>query len=173
MSGTSTVYLGLGSNVGDRLRWLKEAVRMLDETEGITVEAISPIYETSPVGYLEQPDFLNLVVRTGVTLSPRRMLDVCLDVERRLERVREVRWGPRTIDVDILLWDREMIREDGLTVPHPRMGERAFVLWPLRDLAGNIPIPGTGKHLDDFLKRLPSGQEISKLEGNLFNTDIG
>ena len=96
---------------------------------------ISPIYETAPVGYTEQPNFLNLCLEIDTELEPKELLKYCLETEQRLHRVRDIRWGPRTLDVDILLYGDKVIEEDDLEVPHPRMSERAFVLIPLNDIA--------------------------------------
>jgi len=137
-------YLGLGSNLGDRLANLEEAVRRLDAA-GARVLRSSRVYETDPVGGPEQPDYLNAVVEVETELSARDLLDACLDVERQMGRVRTERWGPRRIDIDLLTYGRRQIDEPGLTVPHPRMHERAFVLVPLLELDPDPPLPG-GRH---------------------------
>jgi 2-amino-4-hydroxy-6-hydroxymethyldihydropteridine diphosphokinase len=126
-------FLGLGSNVGDRERYLREAVEALDD-----VRAVSPRYETDPVGGPEQGAFLNLVVELDTEQSARELLAVCRRLEAAADRVREVRWGPRTLDVDVLWIDGVTVDEDDLVVPHPRMWERRFVLAPLRDLAPDL-----------------------------------
>ena len=135
-------FLGLGSNVGDRLETLQRAVRLLEATPGVGVVASSRVYETEPVGGVEQPDFLNAVIEVETDLPARELLDACLAVEARLGRVREVRWGPRTLDVDVLLFDREAIDEPGLTVPHERLHERSFALLPLLELEPNPVMAG-------------------------------
>ncbi|WP_199624088.1 2-amino-4-hydroxy-6-hydroxymethyldihydropteridine diphosphokinase [Paenibacillus alkalitolerans] len=127
-------YLGLGSNVGDRESNLLQAVRMLAERDEIAVVSVSKIYETDPVGYVEQPAFLNMACRIGTSLPPASLLQAVLDVERKLGRVRTVRWGPRTIDIDILLYNELKLDTPELTLPHPRLTERPFVLVPLRDV---------------------------------------
>lgn len=126
-------FLGLGSNLGDREANLRRAVELLGAAGRIRVVRTSSLYETDPVGP-PQPDYLNAVAEVATTRSPRELLDVALDVERELGRVRDERWGPRTVDVDVLVYGDERIDEPGLTVPHPRMHERAFVLVPLREL---------------------------------------
>jgi 2-amino-4-hydroxy-6-hydroxymethyldihydropteridine diphosphokinase len=133
-------FLALGSNLGDRLANLRRAVELLDATPGIRVDRTSSVYETDPVGP-PQPDYLNAVAEVHTTLTARRLLDACLYVEEELGRVREERWGPRTLDVDVLTFGDERIEEPGLTIPHPRMGERAFVLIPLRELAPDLVLP--------------------------------
>ena len=124
-------YLGLGSNIGDRAHQLQQAIRIIDQYQYIDVTSISPIYETEPVGYTDQPQFLNLCIEIETTLNPQELLKRCLETEEALHRVRKIRWGPRTLDVDILLYGNEIIEEDNLIIPHPRMTERAFVLIPL------------------------------------------
>jgi 2-amino-4-hydroxy-6-hydroxymethyldihydropteridine diphosphokinase len=138
-----TAYLGLGSNVGDRLEQLESAIKILDNVGGVQVSQISPVYETEPVGYVEQPNFLNLCVEVKTTLTPQQLLQQCFYTEQQLHRVRDIRWGPRTLDVDILLYENEIIEEETLTVPHPRMRERAFVLTPLNDIAADVVEPRT------------------------------
>ncbi|MCM3712198.1 2-amino-4-hydroxy-6-hydroxymethyldihydropteridine diphosphokinase [Sporosarcina luteola] len=137
-------YLSIGSNIGDRLHHLKEAVRALHSHEGIDVTKISSIYETAPVGYTEQADFLNLAVSIATSLDPFELLAACQQIENGLGRVREIRWGPRTVDLDILLYNNDNIEAENLIVPHPRMGERAFVLVPLLEIAPSILHPVTG-----------------------------
>ena len=133
--------LGLGSNLGDRLANLQEAVDRLGRTEGIAVVRASRVYETAPVGP-PQPDYLNAVVEVETTLGARALLEAGLGIEAAMGRVRAERWGPRTIDVDLLGYGREHIHQPGLTVPHPRMHERAFVLVPLLELQADPELPG-------------------------------
>jgi 2-amino-4-hydroxy-6-hydroxymethyldihydropteridine diphosphokinase len=136
-------YLGIGSNLGERLAYLQLAVDELASADRVTVVGVSPVYETAPVGGPEQPDYLNAVVAVDTTLTARELLDVAHAVETEAERVRTVRWGPRTLDVDVLLVGDERIDDPDLVVPHPRMAERAFVLVPLADVApewaGRLP----------------------------------
>jgi len=134
-------FLGLGSNLGDRLANLQEAVDRLSRKGGVVVLRASRVYETAPVGP-PQPDYLNAVVEVDTTLGARALLDACLDVEAAMGRVRAERWGPRRIDVDLLGYGQEHIDEPGLTVPHPRVHERAFVLVPLLELEADPVLPG-------------------------------
>lgn len=127
-------YLGLGSNIGERETLLREALRRLHRHPSVQVTAVSPMYETDPVGYTDQPAFLNIVCRAETELSAESLLAVSLAVEQELGRERIVRWGPRTIDIDLLLYDDAAIHTKALTVPHPRLAERAFVLVPLLDV---------------------------------------
>ena len=127
-------YLSLGSNMGDRLQMLKQAVRSLSEHPQIEVAAISSLYETEPVGFTEQEPFLNMVVHIRTELPALELLNVCQEIEQELQRKRIVRWGPRTIDLDILLYNQDNMESERLIVPHPRMHERAFVLIPLLEV---------------------------------------
>ncbi len=141
----NVAYLSIGSNIGDRLSYLKEAVRILNADDDISVSAVSSIYETAPVGFTEQADFLNIVCRIETKLDASSLLAVCQDIEKELGRVREVRWGPRTVDLDILLYNNENIEMKNLTIPHPRMQERAFVLIPLLEIAPMVIHPVSKK----------------------------
>jgi 2-amino-4-hydroxy-6-hydroxymethyldihydropteridine diphosphokinase len=143
-----TAYLGLGSNLGDRLVNLREAVRLLAERPGIAVLRCSRVYETEAVGP-PQPAYLNAVVEVLTELEPRDLLGACLGVEEQMGRVRTERWGPRTIDLDVLTFGQRVVDEDGLSIPHPRMHERGFVLVPLRELDPDPMLPG-GRRLGEL-----------------------
>jgi 2-amino-4-hydroxy-6-hydroxymethyldihydropteridine diphosphokinase len=134
-------YLALGSNLGDRLERLREAVRLLDETEGVDVVRSSRIYETDPVGP-PQPAYLNAVIEVETSRSPLELLEACRAVEDALGRIRAERWGARTIDVDVLTFDQQTVDEPDLQIPHPRMHERGFVLVPLGELDDDPMLPG-------------------------------
>ncbi len=129
-----TAYVALGSNIEDREAYLEQAIARLDESREIRVLARSSIYETEPVGYTEQACFLNMVLEVETTLTALDLLRSMLDIENRLGRSRDIHWGPRTIDLDLLLYGEEKISSPELIVPHPRMLERAFVLIPLADI---------------------------------------
>jgi 2-amino-4-hydroxy-6-hydroxymethyldihydropteridine diphosphokinase len=129
-----TAYIGLGANIGDRELNLMQALRALDRAEGVRVIRCSSIYETDPVGYPDQPVFLNMCAAVSTSLSPRELLALCLDIERLMGRTREIRWGPRTIDLDLLLYDDVVLSSPELTLPHPRIAERLFVLKPLMEV---------------------------------------
>jgi 2-amino-4-hydroxy-6-hydroxymethyldihydropteridine diphosphokinase len=147
-------YLGLGANLGDREGTLRAAVAALEATEGVRVAAVSSLRETDPVGYRDQPRFLNGAVAVDTTLGPRELLDALLAVERSLGRTRDgPRFGPRTIDLDLLLYGEESVDEPGLTIPHPRLHERAFALEPLAELDPGLVVPGHGP-LDTLLRKL-------------------
>lgn len=144
-------YLALGSNLGDRLDHLSRAVRLLDSTDGVDVVRSSRIYETDPVGP-PQPAYLNAVIEVETSRSPRELLGACRAVEDALGRVRTERWGPRTIDVDVLTFDEQTVDEPDLQIPHPRMHERGFVLVPLGELDDDPMLPG-GRTLSNL--RIP------------------
>ncbi len=134
-------YIGLGSNLGDRMANLRRAVALLDAANDVRVLRTAPVYETKPVGGPPQGAYLNTVAELEFDGSARSLLQACLGVEAQMGRVREERWGPRIIDLDVLLFGDERIDEPGLTVPHPRMDERAFVLVPLAELLPGTPQP--------------------------------
>lgn len=138
----ATAYLGLGGNLGDPRAAMAAALRALDAGESISVVAVSSIYRTPPWGKTDQPDFLNAVAEVSTTLSPRLLLDRCLYAERELKRVRNERWGPRLIDLDILWFDGRQIAEGDLEIPHPRMLDRAFVLVPMAEIAPDLVLGG-------------------------------
>jgi 2-amino-4-hydroxy-6-hydroxymethyldihydropteridine diphosphokinase len=131
-------YLGLGSNLGDRLAHLQHAIDALGAVDGIDVVDVSRVYETAPVGGPEQDDFLNAVLAVDTTLAPEPLLAAAQAAEQAEQRVRTVHWGPRTLDVDVLLYGEERISTADLEIPHPRMQERAFVLAPLHDVAPDL-----------------------------------
>lgn len=144
-------YLGLGSNIGDRKQQLLKAIDLIGNIKGIKVTKQSSIYETAPIGYTDQPNFLNLCLEIETELSPQQLLKHCLDIEQQLHRVREIRWGPRTLDIDILLFSDNIIETDNLSIPHPRMQERAFVLIPLNDIASDKKDPRLNQKIHDLV----------------------
>ena len=138
-------FVGLGANLGDRRATIERAIDLLRGTPGLVVLAVSTLRETDPVGYEDQPRFVNGALEVETTLTARELLDALLAVERDLGRTREgPRFGPRTIDLDLLLYGDERLDEPGLTVPHPRLHERLFVLEPLAELAPGLVVPGRG-----------------------------
>lgn len=140
-----TAYIGLGSNLGDREEYLRRALAALAAEPELEVAAVSRVRETDPVGFLDQPRFLNAVAAVETGLPPCALLDRLLAVERELGRTRGgPRFGPRTIDLDLLLYGAEVVQEPGLTVPHPRLHERRFVLEPLFELDPGLVVPGRG-----------------------------
>ncbi|TGE36460.1 2-amino-4-hydroxy-6-hydroxymethyldihydropteridine diphosphokinase [Desulfosporosinus fructosivorans] len=143
-------FLGLGSNLGDRAHYLEEAISALAGPL-IKVEATSRIYETEPWGLMDQPLYWNLVIEVETSLEPLELLHVCQAVEHQLGRERLVHWGPRTIDIDLLIYDNTVSESKELILPHPYLEERAFVLAPLRELAPELV--------------LPSGRSIAEVSG--------
>jgi 2-amino-4-hydroxy-6-hydroxymethyldihydropteridine diphosphokinase len=143
------VYLGLGSNVGDRRAHLAAALERLNGH--VTIDAISAVYETEPVGFRDQPDFWNLVVRGRTSLAPGALLDALKTVEREAGRTATFTGGPREIDLDILLYDDLVLAEGDIVIPHPRMRERAFVLRPLAELAADLRLPPDGRTVASVL----------------------
>lgn len=134
-SGARRAFLGLGSNLGDRVRHLREAV---DSLRAVGLVAVSPVYETEPVGGPDQGPYLNLVVELHTDRTPHDLLGVCRRLEAAAGRVRDERWGPRTLDVDVLWVEGTAVDEPDLMVPHPRLWERRFVVAPLHDLAPDV-----------------------------------
>ena len=144
-----TAYIGLGSNLGDRRAALDGALALLEPLR------VSRIVETAPWGKTDQPPFLNAVAEIRTDLEPRPLLDRLLDLERRFGRRRDVRWGPRTLDLDLLLYGDRRVSEEGLDVPHPRLAERRFVLEGLAELCPDRPVPGLGRTVRQLLEACP------------------
>lgn len=148
-----TVYLGLGSNIGDRDANLSAALRALAAI--VTVERVSSMYDTAPMLYTNQPRFHNLVCQATTSLSPGALLHAAKEIERQLGRSSGPRYGPRVIDIDLLLYDRLILNTPTLTIPHPRMPERVFVLAPLAELAPSLTHPVLGETMAELLLRAP------------------
>lgn len=142
------LVFGLGSNLGDRLRNLQGAVDALFDTPGLVFIAISPVYETKPVGGPPQPDYLNAVLVAATALAPRAVLERTRSAERAFQRTRGIRWGPRTLDIDIIMYGEEFSDDAELILPHPRAHERAFVLLPWLDADPGAELPGRGRVAD-------------------------
>ena len=138
----TTAVIGLGGNIGEPQAAMAAALDRLTRHPGIALEAVSALYRTPPWGNIDQPPFLNAAVRVQTALAARELLEACLTVERELGRERRERWGPRTIDLDILLFGDAEVDKPGLTIPHPRLAERAFALLPLADVAPDATIGG-------------------------------
>jgi 2-amino-4-hydroxy-6-hydroxymethyldihydropteridine diphosphokinase len=142
-SRAEEVLIGLGGNIGDPLEAMRSALRALDENPNCKVLRVSSVWKTPPWGVTDQPDFLNACALISTTLEPRAFLDLCLSIEKDLKRIRDQRWGPRSIDMDVLFFGDRIISEEQLNVPHPRIADRAFVLVPLAEIAPEAKIAGT------------------------------
>lgn len=154
----TTIYLSLGSNLGDRKQHLLSAVEALKESFNVT--QISSIYETAPVGGVPQDDFYNMCAVIETDCSPEEVLDVCQAIEQQLNRVRKIHWGPRTIDLDILLVENEVLDSERLKVPHPYMTERSFVLIPLNEIAPEVVHPEKQRMIKELVYPDPEVRKI-------------
>lgn len=134
-------YVGLGANIGRPCAQLAEAIAELTKLEGTKLLRMSSVYETAPVGVLQQPKFANMVVAVQVPMEPAELMDACLAIEKAMGRVRRERWGPRIIDLDLLLYDGPPVKSAKVTIPHPRLAERQFVLVPLAEIAPAVVLP--------------------------------
>jgi 2-amino-4-hydroxy-6-hydroxymethyldihydropteridine diphosphokinase len=161
----ATAYIGLGANLGDRMTTLQMAIQRL-QTLG-SIERVSSLYETEPVGYLEQPPFLNAVVALDTALTPAELVSALLSIERDLGRLRSFPNAPRTLDLDLLTVDNIILDTPELTLPHPRLHERAFVLVPLAEIAPELVLPGSEMTMPELLQTLPDpgGVEVFAAAG--------
>lgn len=152
------IYLGLGTNLGDRAGNLRQALARLKQS--IRITAVSSIYETEPWGVREQPRFLNMAVGGETALTPDELLQTVKAIEREMGRTDGVRYGPRVIDIDILLYDDLIVRQTGLEIPHPRLTERAFVLAPLAEIAGAVIPPGFSESVAELARHVPDMEQV-------------
>lgn len=153
MTLPALAYIGIGSNTGDRLYYVEHSLKLLARDPQITLQARSPIYETAPVGGPPQGLFLNAAASLKTSLPPTLLLRRLLAVEKTLGRERRERWGPRTIDLDLLIYGSILMYTPALILPHPRMLTRSFVLEPLYDIAPELPVPGTGRTVAQFHRK--------------------
>ncbi len=156
-----TAYIGLGSNLGDKEANIKKALDLLKEAPGIQVKKIASLYKTAPLYVTRQDWFLNTVAEIETDLTARQLLALLKDMEKKLDRTPTVRWGPRTIDLDILLFGNDKIEDADLVIPHPRMIERAFVMAPLAEIAPHLCIPGRGR-VGELARLLSTDQNVEK-----------
>ena len=163
MAEPVTTYLCLGGNLGDRMAALLEALQLLDATPGMRRTACSSVYETEPWAVADQPNFLNLVAAYETTLAPPDLLAACKSVEATVGRTPSFRWGPRLIDVDILLYGDEVVdsAEPDLQIPHPRMAQRAFVLVPLAEMIPEHSVPPDGATVHQLLEQVEDGAGVT------------
>lgn len=168
----ATVYLGLGGNLGDRRAHLRAALARL--APAVRLEAVSSLYETEPVGYRDQPDFLNAAARATTALDPYGLLAHLRGIERALGREERFRNAPRTVDLDILAYDEMTIDEVGLVIPHARLPERAFALAPLVELAPELPHPWLGRPMRELLEALELSphERVRRHEGPEWAADL-
>jgi len=155
-------FVGLGSNLGDREAQIRLALEELEKVPGTLVARASSLYDTEPVGEVEQPNFLNAVAQLDTELTARQLLWNLLLIERRLGRVRSSRWGPRTIDLDLLLFGELVVDEPDLQVPHPELTKRSFVLVPLVELEPQLVHPATGQPLIHHLSELKTRPPVKR-----------
>ncbi|MBC7075871.1 MAG: 2-amino-4-hydroxy-6-hydroxymethyldihydropteridine diphosphokinase [Syntrophomonadaceae bacterium] len=158
-----SVYIGLGSNSGEKAKNLQNAVKMIENTEGINVKRTSSFYLTAPWGRIEQEEFVNQVIEIETDMSARDLLDKLQEIEIKMGRLRRGRWGPRIIDLDILLYGDEVLDFAELKVPHPYMRERLFVLVPLQEIAPNIAFPDDGTTIEEVLGRVLAREGNGKI----------
>jgi 2-amino-4-hydroxy-6-hydroxymethyldihydropteridine diphosphokinase len=157
-------YICLGSNLGRKKANIRRAVKLLNKNRDIKILKISSLYETEPVGYVKQDWFVNAVLKAETNLSPRQLLSVLKNVEKKLKRKRRfIKWGPRTIDLDILLYDNLRLKTKDLVIPHPEMNKRAFVLIPLLELEPNLIHPTKRKSILELLANLKRNKEVKRL----------
>jgi len=159
------VYIGLGSNMGDKKKNIEEALRLLDNPPDLIIEKRSSLYSTEPIGYVGQDWFLNSVVEVSTLLSPGELLSRCQAIEEHMGRVRTMPWGPRIIDLDILLYGEEIVEEDGLIIPHPNMHRRGFVLLPLSEIAPEAVHPKLNKKVVELLRQLKDRHKVEIYRG--------
>lgn len=164
MAAMTTVYVSLGSNIGDRAANIARAVAAL-RVRGVPVTQESSLYETEPVEFLDQAWFLNSAIEVETELSPERLIEVLLEIERAMGRERRLPKGPRLIDMDILLYGEEVLQSPGLAIPHPRMAERKFVLIPLAEIAGEVNHPVSMMTIAEMLEATADQSEVRKWPG--------
>ena len=153
-------YIGFGSNIGDRLKHIQNAIDALSKTEGITLQEISSIYKTDPIGYEAQAEFLNGVAAIQTSLSPLSLLQTLKDIETVIGRQHRIRWGPREIDLDILIYGNLCVQTEKLVIPHPEMHLRRFVLVPLAEIAPNLVHPIFQETIHTLLERLGDDKSV-------------
>lgn len=151
------VYLSLGSNLGQRKRYINKAIVFLNKNPCFQIERISSFYETEPEGFKNQPKFINICLKARTGLSPEELFKFLKEIEKKLGRKERKQWGPREIDIDILFYGKRVIRRKGLIIPHPRLGKRVFVLKPLVEISPHLRHPVSGVTMSELLKHYKDG----------------
>lgn len=159
----NVAYIGIGSNLGGPLENCRRSIALLNDLPETKVLARSPFYKTEPEGIAEQNWFINAVVKISTDLKPEELLDSLLQIESAMGRVRKEKWGPRIIDLDILLYEDRIIKTEALKIPHPEMAKRRFVLQPLSELAPNIVHPELGKTIEELLQELAEDKRVHRV----------
>ncbi len=160
----STVYIGLGSNLGNKKENIQKALDLLNNTEGILILKISSLYETEPVGYEDQDWFINAVAQIETSISPQEILKIFKEIEAQIGREESIRWGPRKIDLDILFYDQLIYKSSDLEIPHPRLHERAFVLVPLAEINKELIHPIYNKSISALISGLNITKKVNKIQ---------
>lgn len=160
MSGNNTIYLSLGSNIGDRFFFLKFAINCLLKDENISISGYSSIYETVPIGFVDQANFLNMVIEIKTSYQPLQLLQLTQKIQTDSGRENKRRWGPRTLDLDILLYNQENIEMEQLMIPHPRMFDRGFVIIPLREVNPHLYFPSIEKSVNEVYEGLTDKEGV-------------
>lgn len=158
----TTAYIGLGSNLGDKEANIRKALELLDEAPGVQVKKVASFYKTAPLYVTKQDWFLNTVAEIETSLDAHKLLAFLKETEKNLDRTPTIRWGPRTIDLDLLLFGSEKVQSPDLIVPHPRMTERAFVMVPLAEIASQLCVPGRGR-AGELARLLSTDQSVEKI----------
>jgi 2-amino-4-hydroxy-6-hydroxymethyldihydropteridine diphosphokinase len=167
LTSDERIFIALGSNLGDRAGWLQQAQKKLFGAPTVQLVAASSIYETEPVGKIDQPAFLNQVIEVRTALTPDGLLSRLLRVEHELGRVRTERWGPRIIDLDLLAFGERLSRTSRLVLPHPELRRRRFVLQPWAEIAPEFIVPGFSATVEELLKNCGDNNRVQKLKGKI------
>ena len=163
------IFIGLGSNLGDRVGYLRRALSELGKLQKTTIQKYSSVYETEPVGVKEQPKFFNMVVELDSILSPDDLVRALKEIEHRVGRTLSKRWGPREIDLDLLYYGGEMLNEPSLYVPHPEISNRRFVLVPLKEIAAEFQDPLRHLNIEELLQRCSDTCSVRKTSHSIFS----